>query len=493
MNVLLVLPVLIPFGTAALGLASWRYQRFQGALAVGGALGLLASSVWLLAEIDRTGVRCTQIGDWPAPFGITFVADLFSAVMVVLVGVIGSAVMLYSTSNMDSARKAFGYYPLVHVMLGSVCGTFLTGDIFNLYVWFEVTLVASFVLMALGGTRQQLEGSLKYLALSLVSSSLFLASVGLLYGMTGTLNLADLSVRLAAISQRGEVLATSLLLLVAFGIKAALFPLFFWLPASYHTPPSAVGALFAGLLTKVGVYALVRVFTLLFSYDVTHTILLWAAGLTMVTGVLGATADNDFRRILAFHSVSQVGYMVMGLALFVPLALAGCIYFIAHHAVVKTTLFLVSGAVYTAGGSYKLEQLGGLYRARPVLAALFVIPALSLAGLPVLSGFFAKLILVQAGLREAQHVIVAVALGVSLLTLFSMIKIWAKAFWKEAPRSFGSWHATPVGTTIPLVALALLTVAMGLGAQPLVSLASRAGEELLQPHIYVSAVLGEQP
>jgi multicomponent Na+:H+ antiporter subunit D len=292
-----------------------------------------------------------------------------------------------------------------------------------------------------------------------------------------------------------------MLFLAAFGIKAALFPFFFWLPASYHTPPVAVSAIFAGLLTKVGVYSLIRVFTLLFVQDVgyTHSLILVISGLTMVTGVLGAVAQNEFRRILSFHIISQVGYMVMGLALFTPLALAGSIFYIIHHIIVKTNLFLASGVVLQLRGTLELNRLGGLYQRAPVLAWLFLVPALSLAGLPPLSGFWAKLLLVRAGLETGSYLIAATALGVGLLTLFSMTKIWGKAFWGDPPEAAGGHAATEearlplaarLSLYLPMTALALLTVTIGLLAQPVFEISLQAAQQLLDPRIYVQAVLG---
>jgi multicomponent Na+:H+ antiporter subunit D len=465
---------------------------------------LLGAALALLAHVWEDGIQATQIGNWPAPYGITLVADVFSAMMVVLTGIIGLAVGLYSLAALDRAREAFGYHPLYHFLLMGVCGAFLTGDLFNLYVWFEVMLMASFVLLALGGERAQMEGAIKYVTLNLISTTLFLTALGILYGVAGTLNMADLARKLSnlaephagGIGQSGLVTTIAMLFLVAFGLKAAIFPLFFWLPASYHTPPVAVSAIFAGLLTKVGVYALIRVFTLLFVQDVgyTHTLILSLAGLTMVTGVLGAVAQNEFRRILSFHIVSQIGYMIMGLGLFTPFALAGSVFYIAHHMIVKTNLFLVSGVAHRLCGTYDLKQLGGLYQGFPTLAALFLIPALSLAGLPPLSGFFAKLALIQAGLEIEQYAIVATALAVSLLTLFSMTKVWAEAFWKplppDAPALVRAGAQEMTLLMLPIAGLAILTVMFGLAAGPMLALAQRAGEQLMNPAGYIQAVLG---
>jgi multicomponent Na+:H+ antiporter subunit D len=495
----LLLPLLIPLLTAVAALLAWNRRRTQRLVSVCGAGALLAASILLLATVRRDGIQAVQIGDWPAPFGITLAADLLSALMVLVTGVIGVAVTFYSLESTDIEHEQFGFHPLLHVLLLGVCGSFLTGDLFNLYVWFEVMLIASFVLLALGGHRAQMEGALKYVAMNLIASTFLLTAVGILYGVAGTLNMADLSRFFQPAPHSGLMTVLAMLFLVAFGIKSALFPLFFWLPASYHTPPVAVSALFAGLLTKVGVYALIRVFTLLFIGDAgfTHGLIMVVAGLTMVTGVLGAVAQNEMRRVLSFHIISQVGYMVLGLGLFTPLALAGSVFYIIHHIIVKTNLFLVSGVVQRLRGTLELERLGGLYRHAPLLSALFLIPALSLAGLPPLSGFWAKLTLVSATLQTRHYVLAAVALLVGLLTLFSMTKIWGAAFWKEPPGPVGESEslsgASRLALYLPMIFLASLTVALGLMAEPLFVLSLRAAEQLLNPAGYLAAVLGETP
>ncbi len=496
MGTLLVLPILIPFATAAACLLFWRRRGVQQLLGIAGAFALLGAAAALLYEVHTYGIQVVQIGGWPAPYGITVVADLFSAMMVMITGVMGAAVAIYSAGTIDYGRQSFGYYPLYHVLLMGVCGAFLTGDIFNLYVWFEVMLMASFVLLALGGEEAQIQGALKYVTLNLMASAVFLAAVGLLYSVAGTLNMADVAEKLRNAPDRGIVTVLAMLFIIAFGTKAATFPLFFWLPASYHTPPVAVSAIFAGLLTKVGVYALIRVFTLIFVKDTTYThpLILGMAALTMVTGVLGAIAQNEFRRILSFHIVSQIGYMIMGLGLFTPLALAGSVFYIIHHIIVKTNLFLVSGLAQRFGGSFELKKLGGLYERRPVLAALFLIPAFSLAGMPPLSGFFAKFLLVKAGLDVGAYTIVAISLAVSLLTLYSMTKIWAEAFWKPAPKAAAPRPRKPAGAALwaPAISLAALTLAVAVAAGPVFELSRTAAEQLLDPQYYIRAVLRAQ-
>jgi multicomponent Na+:H+ antiporter subunit D len=496
MTILLALPIVIPLATATISLTAWRSWRTQRVVPVVGGLALLASGLALLWAVATHGILVLQVGNWPAPFGVTLVADLFSALMVAVTGVMGAAIAVYSVATIDETRERFGYHALLHALLAAVSGAFLTGDLFNLYVWFEVMLMASFVLLALGGGRPQMEGAMKYVTLNLVASAFFLAAVGILYGAVGSLNMADVAVKLESSGQPGVTTVVAMLLLVSFGIKSGVFPLFFWLPASYHTPPIVVSALFAGLLTKVGVYALIRVFTLIFVHDVayTHSIILVIAGLTMVTGVLGALAQNDFRRLLAFHIISQIGYMVMGLGIFTRLALAGSVFYILHNIIAKTNLFLVSGVVDRLRGTLSLPPLGGLYQSRPLLAGLFLVPALSLAGVPPFSGFFGKLALLQAGLEAERYLIAAVSLAVGLMTLMSMMKIWLEAFWKPVPPDVEVPAPPPDGSLRlmlgPMIVFAALTVLMGVGAGTFFELCLGAADQLLDRRAYIDAVLG---
>ncbi|MFO8155290.1 MAG: Na+/H+ antiporter subunit D [Pseudomonadota bacterium] len=496
MSTAVLLPVLLPLLAGALSLALWRSPVAQRAIAVGGTGALLAASVWLLAAVRENGVLVMQMGNWPAPFGITFAADLLGAIMVLLAAITGFAVALYSLASIGSEHEHYGYYPLFHLLLAGVAGAFLTGDVFNLYVWIEVLLVASFALLILGGERAQMEGAIKYVTLNLISSLVLLTAIGLLYGVAGTLNMADLALKLHEVEDTGLLVTISLLFLVAFSIKAAAFPLFFWLPASYHTPQVAVSALFAGLLTKVGIYALFRFFTLMFDQDVGfthHTLLAWVAGLTLITGILGALVHTEFRRVLSFILISHVGFILMGLALMSPLGLTGGIFYLLHDVIVKANLFLIAGVVFFLKGSFSLERLGGLYRSRPFLALLFLVPALSLIGIPPLSGFYPKLMLVQAGLVAEMWWLTAAALVASLLTLLAVMRLWGEVFWKAAPED-NPGEAVLAGRQqallyAPIIGLATLTLAIGFIAQPVYELAAAAAAQLLDSSDYIAAVL----
>lgn len=500
MTVALHWPILLPLLTAVATLAVGRRWRVQHAISLTGALVHFAVTLLLLADIADHGIRVLHMGGWPGPFGITLAADRLAAMLTAITGFIGLCTVTYSRGDTTMPTEQPGFHAFLQVLIGAICGAFLAGDLFNLYVWFEVMLMASFALLVLGQTRAQLDGGVKYVAINLVATLLFLSGVGLLYGLTGTLNLADLHVKAAALGDRGLLLLVSVLFLTAFGIKAALFPLFFWLPAAYHTPPMTVAALFSGLLTKVGVYALLRLYTLVFITDTgfTHTLLLVLAVATMITGVLGAAAHTDVRRILSFHIISQVGYMVMGLGLFTPLAIAGAVFYLLHHIIVKANLFLVAGVMNRLGGSFELGRLGGLFTSRWTLALAFFIPAFSLAGFPPLSGFWAKMVLIRASLEANLPVVAGAAAAVGLMTVYSMTKIWNEAFWKPAAapvRESSEETASPslAWALAPIAAMALVTVALGVWAEPFLRFALLAAEDLTNPERYVTAVLGAGP
>jgi multicomponent Na+:H+ antiporter subunit D len=493
---LLALPILVPLLTAVvLHLLPQRSQLLR-TVAFGGSLCTLAAAVWIFVRVDSAGIQVLQVASWPAPFGITLVADVLSAVMVVMVSVIGLAVTASSFAGVDPRREALGYHPLVQVVLMGVAGAFLTGDIFNLYVWFEVMLIGSFVLMALHRTRAQLHAAFTYVCLNLLASAFLLTAIGLLYGQAGTLNLADLARVWPERRTPGLDGALSMLFLTAFGIKAGLFPLFFWLPASYHTPPAAIGALLAGLLTKVGVYAMIRVFTLLFPDPGAgvYTVLLALSAITMVVGVTGALAQRDFRRVLSFNLVGHIGFTTVGLALGTPAALGGSILYVVHHMLVISTLFLVSGLFLRQRRTTDLAALGGLYRSQPAVALLALIPIFSLAGVPPLSGFVAKVAVVAPMIGSGKYVVAAVALGVSLLTMLSMARLWEESFWRPAPAPVSPSaprHGLGVPILAPIVFLVCLTIGLTVWAGPVSSLTARAAGQLLDRNAYVQAVLGE--
>jgi multicomponent Na+:H+ antiporter subunit D len=487
---LLVLPIVVPLGTAVVLMLAPKRAEVQRWISLAGSILLLVSAVLVFVRVNSGGIQVLQVGGWPAPFGITLVADLLAAMLVTAVGVVGVAVTAVALSGVDPRREAHGYHPLMQILLMGVAGAFLTGDLFNLYVWFEVMLVASFVLMALNRTRQQMEAAFKYVTMNLIASSIFLTALGLVYGATGTLNMAELARVWPTVSTPGVDTVLAVLFLIAFSTKAGLFPLFFWLPASYHTPPAPVGAAFAGLLTKVGVYALIRVFTLLFhsAPPALFTLLLVMSAATMVIGLVAALNERDFRRVLSFNLVGHIGYTTASLTLLTPAALAGAIFYVLHHIVVITNLYLVSGVLLRLRRTTDMAGLGGMYRDQPVFALVAMVPLFSLAGVPPLSGFLGKLAILEGVFAAGAYWIGGLVLVVSLLTLLSMARTWGDSFWRPAEAQDMAAPGSPYLVTIG--ALSLVTLGMTVGAEPLFELTSRGAQQLLQRDEYIHAVLG---
>lgn len=497
MNQLYILFVVFPLLTALALLPLGRRERLRRFLSVGSLGVLWLFSLLALARVYYGETVVLWMGNWPPPFGIILVADVLSSLMVAVALTIALAALLFSLATPDPQRERYFFHPLFQILLMGINGSFLTGDIFNLFVFFEVLLIASYALMVLGSEEAQLRETIKYLVINLVASTFFVVALALLYGVMGTLNMADLAQKAQGAEDSRLLVVISFLFLFVFGTKAAIFPLYFWLPGPYYPPPAAVTAIFGGLLTKVGVYAILRTFTLIFVTrpSLTHEILLILSAFTMILGVLGAISQMDFKRILSYHIISQIGYMILGIGLYSPLALAGSIFYIVHHVIVKSSLFLISGAVEHLAGTTQLKRLGGLIAPFPGLAVLFLVAGLSLAGFPPLSGFFSKLILLQAGLEAERYFYVGVGLLGSFLTLFSMMKVWNGVFWGEGKEA-GWANEGQRGTYLALLPgiglLVALTLLIGLLPQPLFALTSRAAQQIFDPQVYIQAVLGSR-
>ncbi len=494
---LVVLPVIVPLfasGAAVLALRSLALQRM---IALGANLGALGAAIGLLVAVESDGVQAQTLGAWPAGVGITLVADLAAALFLVVSLVVIVIVQVFAIGQgVDEGHPRIGQ-PVYLVLSAGVSLSFLTGDLFNLFVGFEVMLIASYVLLTLGGGGAQIRSGMTYVVINVLASTLLLATVGLIYGATGTVNMAELASRFGELPESTQT-ALGILLISVFAVKAALFPFFFWLPDSYPTAPVAVTAVFAGLLTKVGIYTLIRSTTIL-DLDSARWVLVMAATLTMIVGVVGAIVQGDIKRILSFHIISQVGYMVMGLAIGTVAGLAGAVLYVVHHIPVKTALFLVGGLVEDSTGTGQLHRLGGLVRRAPVFAVLFAVPALSLAGMPPFSGFLAKLAVISAGLEAEEYLMVAAGLVASLLTIFSMSKIWAGVFWgtaddptpamAEADAENRRLAVDPV-TTAATAVLVVATLVVPIFGGAVYDLAERAAVQLLDSADYVEAVRG---
>jgi multicomponent Na+:H+ antiporter subunit D len=507
---LLAFPVAIPLAFAALSIVFQlmhapgyvQVQRVLAAIAVISNFAV-ALAIWIYTLTN--GPFAFQMGLWPAPFGITVYADALTGIMLASGGLLALLALPYAMASLDSRRERLGYYPMALLLLMGANGAFITGDLFNLYVFYEVLLMSSFVLLALGGTPSQINAGIRYVVLNLMGSMMLLLGAGITYGMLGTLNMAQIAQRMGDAPPTVQILIAGLLL-IAFAGKAAMFPFFFWLPSSYHTPHPAVTAVFSGVLTKVGVYSLFRTFPLFFPELLVawQPLLFTIAGFTMVIGVLGAFAQPTIRRLLSFHIISQIGYMMMGLGValsptpFGPgYGLALAILFLIHNQLVKTALLMGGGQVELETGTGKLNELGGLASSKPVLATVFFVAAFALAGIPLTSGFVAKLGLLQATFASQAYVIAGVSLFVSVLTTMSMIRLWQYIFWGKpkrpyTPRAHFKRLEVNVMMVAPAAVLVVLSLAIGIFAEPAVQLAQTAANQALDRQGYIETVAPQE-
>lgn len=469
-------PVAIPLAGAALTALLRRRQALQRGTMEGAVVLMLAASALLLARVARGDVAVVNFGGWGAPFGVTFVADALSAALSTVAGVVALAVAVFARADIRARRRRAGFDPLFLAMLAAVNGAFLTGDVFNLYVWFELMLVTALGLVTLDRRPAQIDGAFRYAAMSMIGATVMLVGIGLLYGEAGTLDMAHLSTTLAGRAPSVALTVSAYLLLAGLVLKAGIFPLFFWLPASYHTAPITVSAALAGLLTKVAFYACLRVFVLVFGVGTGAAIVpglpvLFAllAAATMLVSVLAAIAQVDVRRLLAFHVVGQVAYLMMGLALASLLGVAAAIFYTMHTMLVQTGLFLGAGAIARANRGYDLRAAGGLMREQPLFAALFAVLALSISGIPPLSGFWAKLLVIDAAFRAASPWygwLAVIALAAGFLTLYSMSTLWTRAFWRTPARGGKATRPIPPAMVVAIALTAACTIGIGLAVEP---------------------------
>jgi multicomponent Na+:H+ antiporter subunit D len=496
---LLALPIALPFLVAILCFALRDQPAQQRVASLCGALGLLGVAGFIAEKALTEGAFAQQMSGWPAPYGITLAVDAFGALMLVTASLAGLAAVAFGFAEVEPEAERLGHHTFVHMLLAGVSGAFVTGDLFNLYVWFEVLLISSFGLLVVQGGRLQLDGAARYVGLNLLATVAFLTGVGLLYGATGALNMADLRRAVAPLSGDPKLTVTAALLLFAFGAKAAMFPVFFWLPASYHTPSFTVSALFAALLTKVGVYAMFRVFTLIYGLDTPwlSELLIVGGAATVAVGALGALGQDQLRRVFAYQVIASIGVVTMALGVGTEAAIAGAIFYMLQDMLAKVALFSGGWLGARAAGGEDLPETGGGWAAAPVVSLLFLLPALSMAGVPPFSGFWGKVLIVDAALTDGSGWVAAVALGGGLLTLVAMGRVWAEMFWKalppETPVAAVAREAAPAAALIVSGGLVAAILLAGLAPAPFVALAEAAAAGLLDPSAYVAAVMGTPP
>lgn len=492
--------IFIHLFAAIFQLIAWRKTVTQRVISiVGSFLGVLLS-IRLLMDIYENGILTLNASNWEAPYGIVFVADLLSVTLVLLTSIAALAVSFFSSTGLNRQRMMYGYFPIFHFLIMGLNGAFLTGDIFNLYVWFEVIIISSFVLMTLGGRKAQLEGAVKYMAMNILASTFFLTGIGILYGITGSLNMADLSLKIQQVQNQWLVGITACFFIIGFGIKSAVFPLYYWLPSSYHTPPSAVAATFGGLLTKVGIYAMIRVFSLIFiPDDFTKNLLIVLAVLTIIIGSFGAIIKTNIRRLFSYLIVCHIGFMIGGIGMFTKVALMGTIFYLIHDIMVKTNLFLIAGVIRQLRGTMNMSSLGGLYAHYPKISLLFALVLFSLVGIPPLSGFWPKIYLFDAAFSLGQFPFaIALILG-SFITLYVIARMWSEVFWKDSPADIDvddKFAPLPLFRKIllmlPIGLLCGVTLFIGLNAEFIIQLVDKISDQLLDTAPYVEAVLGKQ-
>lgn len=494
MNNFLLLPIIIPFFFGMIlmfGQKNLTYQRSFSLLGIGLAF---ISAISLLFKVKNDGIQKVTFGDWPVPYGITMVSDMVSALLVTTTLLIAFFVVWYGFGSITKERERFFYYPGIMFILTGVNGAFTTGDIFNLFVFFEVLLMSSYLLIVLGGEKGQLKGSIKYILINVISSALFVITVAFLYSVVGTLNMADIAVKIADINQPGIITVIAVLFLMVFGLKAAIFPLYFWLPTSYAAAPIPVLTLFGALLTKVGVYAIARTYTLFFVHDLsyTHDLLMALAIATIIAGCIGALAYFDIKLIIIYNIVIAVGVILFGVSQMNEVSLKGGMFYLIHDMLIKAALFMLIGIIIYITGTSDLRKMGGLMKKYPALGWCYLIAAFGLAGIPPLSGFVGKLLIVQGGFEAGSMWSSIFILASSLLVLLSVIRIFLYAFWGEEKNTHGTINkANYKMLFIPTALLVIISVAYGVGSEWVTPFMDDAAKLLHDPSIYIDAVMKE--
>ena len=494
---LAITPIALCLGTGALLLMVRHNTKLHPYLAIAALAVLVLVDIALLREVVASGPVTMMMGRWLPPFGIAITVDLTGALFALTSAIVALCGAVYAVTDINSSGRRYGFYPLLMVLMAGVSGAFLTGDIFNLYVWFEVLLISSFGLLVLGSEREQIDGALKYAILNLIATTLFLITVGYLYAIFGTLNMADIANKAGELRQTAPLMTLGALFVLAFGMKAAAFPVNFWLPASYHTPRVVVSALFAGLLTKVGIYALLRTMVMLFPVEreALSLLIAVAACATMLLGALGALAQADIRRFLGFVVVSGIGYMLAGLAIGTEPGLSAAILYALHSIVLMTALDLVAGIAARLGGGFSLARVAGLYAAAPAFAFLALALFFAGSGLPPFSGFWPKAMLVKASLDIGAWWLAASILVAGFVTTIAFGRVFLLAFWRPvaeetAPAGASMAPAMRIarGEMLPVLALSALVVWFGLFPEQLVAISQQAASSLSNPVGYTSSV-----
>lgn len=494
MNNIVLAPILIPFLFAIFLMLLPKKIILQRIVALTGSLILIITAGFLVFHVRTNGITTVNVSNWKAPFGITIVGDMFASLLVLTTSIILACVIVYSFYSIGKAREKFLYYPAVLFMIVGVNGSFLTGDIFNLFVFFEVMLMASYVLLVIGGTKIQLKATIKYLLINVVGSGFFVVAIGMLYSMIGTLNMADISQKIDALhgQNTGMLSVVAVLFLFVFGLKAGLFPLYFWLPGSYFAPPIPVLALFGGLLTKVGVYAIVRTFSLFFTKETTFVMPLLGilALITIVLGVIGAISYYDLKTIVIYNILIAIGVILFSISIMSRESVMGAVYYLIHDMLIKAVLFLIVGIIMAITGTSSVKKFSGLMTEKPGLGWAFFIAIIALTGIPPLSGFFGKLLIVESAFSAHEIVGGILILLSSLFVLMSLIKVFTRGFWGEKSGTF-TLTIPYRKMMLPVIILLSLSVLYGLFSNAVFPFIEDAVNPIVDPKVYIDAVIKE--
>lgn len=489
-----VFPIVIPALAAILMMFMPKRVQLQRAMALGALVITAIVSLFLVHTVSMEGIQTLNLGNWQAPFGITLVSDMLSALLVTTSTLLTLFIVWFAVHYFsDSYEGNYLYISMLFLLVG-VNGAFTTGDIFNLFVFFEVFLMSSYVLIVLGGRGVQLRESIKYLLVNIIASALFVMSVALLYGVTGTLNLADLAMKIPVVDNPDVITVIGVLFVIVFGMKGALVPLHYWLPGAYVVAPTPILAMFGALLTKVGVYSILRTYTLLFdgNGEFLQTFLMVLAVLTIFIGMTGAIAYNDVKLIIIYNIMIAVGVILYGISVNTQTSLEGSLYYLIHDMIIKAVLFMLVGMMIGITKSGQLRDMGGLITRFPLFGWTFFVAALSLAGIPPLSGFFGKLLIVSGGMDEGELFGPLLVLLSSLFVLYSVMKIFLNGFWGEAKREYdGPLVPYTKRLIVPVFLLLIIAVAYGFGAEAIHPYITQAIEPLVNPEIYIDAVIKE--
>ncbi|WP_377295732.1 Na+/H+ antiporter subunit D [Rhizobium sp. SGZ-381] len=500
-NWLVILPPVLMITLGAVLMMMRHATRLHGLVAVPGLAALVVLDALLLWKVAVEGPITMVMGRWLPPFGIAFTVDVFGALLALVSAMAALAAGIAALSDISETGRRYGFFPFLMLLMAGVSGAFLTGDLFNLYVWFEVLLISSFGLLILGSEREQIDGALKYAVLNLLGTTFFLIAVGYTYAIFGTLNMADLAVRAREMSG-APLMTLAGLFLLAFAMKAAAFPVNFWLPASYHTPRITVSALFGGLLTKVGIYALMRVMIMLFpvQHEAWSFVIGVVAFLTMVLASLGMLAQNDLRQLAGYAVILGIGNMLAGIATGTVSGLAGAVLYALHSILAMTALYLAVGRAAALSGQFTLSSLGGLYQRAPGFAFVSLALMLAVAGLPPFSGLWPKIMLVKASIDIGAWWLAAGILVSGFLSTVALGRVFLIAYWRPAPaQAEGKMPAAAAGPDRPggsagwlsfgpLVGLTVIITLFGLFPEAPMSLSQTAAIGLMEPAAYIGSV-----